>query len=405
MLEAPCGRELESGTALPAFGITAACEDGKMKETSKKETLAGKPWFPYTVALCIAVAFYVLLTHLPAVGKALSTVGSYIAPVFLGAVLAYLMNPLFRMFQNRVFRKMRSPKLRKGLSLVLTVLLVFLFLGLLAMTVIPQLISSVTLFAGNLNGYAESLDGLLSKAGLTMPSLDYGEALQKLGSYIEDNAEQILNTTITAGRTVGNLVIGFLLAIYILGEKDMLLAGLKKLMSLLLPSRSLEGLSGFLRRSDDVLVRYLLYSLLESLIVGGINAVFMLIMGMSYAPLVSFVVGVTNLIPTFGPVIGAAIGAFVLVLVKPSHALWFLIFTVVLQILDGYVLKPKLFGNSLGVSGMWILIAIVVGGKMFGVIGMLLAIPVAAILVNAYLQYLIPWLEARKARRKEESLT
>ena len=124
---------------------------------------------------------------------------------------------------------------------------------------------------------------------------------------------------------------------------------------------------------------------------------------MQFAGLVSVVVGATNLIPTFGPVIGGAIGAFVLLLVKPMHALAFLIFTVVLQTLDGYIIKPKLFGNSLGVSGLLILVSIVVMGNIFGVVGILLSIPVAAILDFIYRDAFLPWLEERGERRQRLS--
>ena len=124
----------------------------------------------------------------------------------------------------------------------------------------------------------------------------------------------------------------------------------------------------------------------------------MLVVGMPYVGLVSFVVAITNLIPTFGPIVGGVIGAFALVLVKPWYALAFLVFTLVLQTLDGYVLKPRLFGSSLGVSGLWILIGVIVGGRIFGVIGILLAIPGVAILDFIYRDYLLPWLEKRRRR-------
>jgi predicted PurR-regulated permease PerM len=131
----------------------------------------------------------------------------------------------------------------------------------------------------------------------------------------------------------------------------------------------------------------------------------MMIAGMPFVSLISVIVGVTNLMPTFGPMIGAAIGAFILVLVEPMHALAFLIFTLVLQLLDGYILKPKLFGGSLGVPAAWILISIVVGGKLFGVVGIVLAIPFSAIVVFVFEELLMPLLLSRKARNeKAESL-
>ena len=123
----------------------------------------------------------------------------------------------------------------------------------------------------------------------------------------------------------------------------------------------------------------------------------MSIAGIPYSVLISLVVGVTNLAPTFGPIVGAIIGGFVLVLVNPLHALWFIIFTIILQTIDGYVLKPKLFGGSLGVPGVWILISIIVGGRILGVTGILLAIPFAAIVDFIYHDLIF-----QEARRRED---
>ena len=131
------------------------------------------------------------------------------------------------------------------------------------------------------------------------------------------------------------------------------------------------------------------------MIVGIVNAIFMTIVGLPYVGLVSVLVAITNIIPTFGPAIGAIIGGFLLLLVEPWYAVAFLIFTAVLQLIDGYIIKPKLFGDSLGVSGLWILIGIVAGGKMFGIIGILLAIPMVAILDMIYHKFLLPFLENR----------
>lgn len=119
----------------------------------------------------------------------------------------------------------------------------------------------------------------------------------------------------------------------------------------------------------------------------------MAITGMQYVGLISFVVALTNLVPTFGPMVGLVIGGFVLLIVNPVHALMLVIITLILQFCDGYIIKPRLFGNSLGVSGLWILIGVIVGGNMFGVIGILLAVPCVAIMVLIYETYLLPELE------------
>ena len=154
----------------------------------------------------------------------------------------------------------------------------------------------------------------------------------------------------------------------------------------------------FILRCDTILVNYIVQSLLDGLIVGVVNAIFMAFCRMPYIGLISVVVGITNLIPNFGPIIGAVIGGFILLLVNPMQALMFLVFTLVLQFVDGYILKPKLFSNSLGVSGLLILISTIVLGNMFGILGILLSIPAAAVLSFAYNDYFVPWKEKRNNR-------
>jgi predicted PurR-regulated permease PerM len=139
----------------------------------------------------------------------------------------------------------------------------------------------------------------------------------------------------------------------------------------------------------------MVFDISDGIIVGFANFFFFLIMDMPYNILISVVVGITNLAPTFGPIVGGLIGAFILLLVNPWQALWFILFTLVLQTIDGYILKPKLFGNSFGVSSIWILITIIVGGRMFGVWGILLAIPFAAIADYFYRDVIWKKLEKR----------
>ena len=149
-------------------------------------------------------------------------------------------------------------------------------------------------------------------------------------------------------------------------------------------------------------IQYIGCSLLDGFIIGTVNAVFMLIFRMDNITLISVIVGVTNLLPTFGPIIGAIIGAFFLVITNPMDALIFIIFSVILQAIDGYVIKPKLFSSSLGLSPVLSLIAIILGGKMFGFIGILLSIPVTAVLVMIYNEQLLPLLQKRTAKKESK---
>lgn len=366
-----------------------------------REKLSDKKWYPYAAAACIAVALYVALVHMSSIISALRTFLGYFRALFLGAILAYVMNPLAALYQRRVFRGVRKDRLRWLLSITLTVLTLILFIAFMLGTLIPQLVDSVKMLLDNMDGYLVSLQKFAEQLGVA-DTLKLDQALgssasviSKVTAYLMENVNSIVRSSAAAGKGVVNAVIALILSVYLLASKNTLKQGALRLLRALLPKKRYDGIVVFFSRCDKILVRYIVFTLLDALIVGVANAIFMACCGMQYIGLVSLVVAVTNLIPTFGPLIGGVIGGFILLLVNPIDALIFVIFTLVLQFLDGYVIKPKLFGNSLGVSGLLILAMVVVCGNMFGIPGILLAIPLAAILDFVYQEELLPALERR----------
>lgn len=367
--------------------------------------LREQKWFANAVAACIAVTLYVLLTHLDTVGDALSTFIGYFRAVILGCVLAYLMNPLAMWYHRHIQKRIKKEALCWTISTVLALVSVLLILCALLGVLIPQLAESVWTLADNFDDYAASLQNLMDSSGIELPkwilnpdqlSSMSDNIMKTIHGFVADNASRVLSATASAGKGIFTWMIAFILSVYLLLAKSSAKAGVSRLLKAILRSKRAGKVEDFFRRCDSILVSFVVDSLLESLIVGTLNCVFMLICGMQYAGLISVVVGATNLIPTFGPIIGGIVGAFVLLLVNPVHAGVFILFTFALQFVDGYVVKPKLFGNSLGVSGLLILIAGIVGGNMFGFIGVLLAIPGAAILNFIYHDYLLPMLERRQ---------
>ena len=140
-----------------------------------------------------------------------------------------------------------------------------------------------------------------------------------------------------------------------------------------------------------------------ALIVGVLNYIFMLILGMPYALVTSVVVGIANLVPTFGPIVGGVVGALIQLLANPINALWFIIFTIALQTFDGYWIKPRMFGEFLNVPGVLILISIVVFGRLIGIVGVFLAIPLAAIMIYLFNEFALPRMEARKEHKQKDA--
>ena len=362
-----------------------------------------KNWFPYTVALCLAVVLFVFLTHLSSVANAMGIFIGYFNPLFLGCILAYLMNPLAKLFKRTAFKRLHNEKLGWGLSIAMTIAVFLFVIQFLLGTLVPQLIDSITMLLENMDGYLAALNSLVEHLGisdvlnldeLVMPS---GDILSSVITFLKENTAKILNISTAAGRTLVNWLISAVLSIYLLAAKENLKSGAFRILHALVSDKRCEKVVTFFTRCDTILSRYIVFSLLDAVIVGCANAVFMTCLGMQYVGLVSLIVGVTNLIPTFGPVIGYVLGGFILLLVNPLHAVIFVVFSFILQLLDGYVIKPKLFGNSLGVSGLLILTAVIVCGNMFGILGMLLAIPLAAIVDFICREEILPALERRKA--------
>ena len=356
--------------------------------------------------ICIGVAFYVLLSNLGAVLKALGTFLGFFKPVFLGAVIAYAISPLTKFFYHRVFRKMKVGKARWCLSVAVSVALMLLAVALLLGTLIPQLLQSLIMLAENIDDYTRSLivwlEGNKLSSVVDTASLETvsENALESISAFVKDNASSLLSAAAASGKNVLTGLIALILAVYFLVDTRRVLINIRRFFTLILPRGAAEVFLDFILRCDTILVSYIVQSIIDALIVGTVNAVFMVICRMPYIGLVSVIVGVTNLIPNFGPIIGGAIGAFVILLVDPMQALMFAGFTLLLQLVDGYILKPKLFSNSLGVSGLLILISTIVLGNMFGIPGILVSITTAAVLSFIYNDYFVPWKEEKRRRSR-----
>lgn len=368
-----------------------------------------KKWVAYTIATCSAVVLYLALVNIGKFFAFLGMLMDFFMPVILGLVLAMILNPIFMFFQKTILKKINKEMLRRGISMVLTSIVVLAIMVLLVMSIIPSIVNSIISIGSNWKTYEESLYVLsvsirtyadmfgLDVSGFTEMG---SEIVRWVADYIANNFSQIVDMSYSIGVGVFNAVVGFIIAIYFLMDKDRLKDSSRSLFKALLPEKPYVDVHDFSRKCYSILVRYIGASLLDALIIGVANSIFMMITGMPYVLLVSFIVAVTNLAPTFGPIVGCAIGSFVLLLVNPWYVLWFVIFTLILQTIDGYVIKPKLYGNTFGVPAVWILIMIIVGGRIFGFWGIMLAIPATAVFAYIFETFISDMI-ARKNEMKE----
>ena len=371
---------------------------------------AKKKWVSYTIATCSAVVLYIILSNIGSIAEGFGSIYTFVKPVVTGMIIAYVFNPVANLFDRKVFKKIKNEGTRWKLSVAVTLILIILAVTLLFVALIPQLISSISTFISNVGGYVETLQkalrGLENTSAKGLFGFDLGKIanigdtiLAKISSYFSENMKDVVNTSANFGKGVFDIAISFILAIYLLLDKTRLLKAVKRLLSLLMKPENYRATGEFIKRCNNIIIRYISFDIIDGIIVGIVNFIVMAIIGIPYSVLISVIAGVTNLAPTFGPIVGAAIGAFILILVQPWFCVAFLIITIVLQTVDGYILKPKLFGESLGVSPLMILIAIILGGRLFGVAGILLAIPFAAILDFVYRDFVLKKLEEKHNSR------
>ena len=371
----------------------------------------GKHWRAIVSAGCAIALFYAFITHINLFGRGLAALWNICLPVILGLVIAYIFNPLVKLLMRTLLVRMRRRDLARVLSVIISMALFVILLVLLLFYLIPQLIDSVITFVHNLNGYVDSLQALLNTLSGTVSSSGFdisqmvstgNDLLDRLVSLVPSNFDDLIKTSTQVGSNLLMWIVAFIMSIYFLIDKESLQKGVKHLNSLLFSKKAYAGIEAFWGRCNYILVRYIVCELVDALFVGVSNFIFMLIAGMPYGVLISVVVGVTNLAPTFGPIIGGAIGAFILLLINPWYALWFLIFTVILQTIDGYIVKPKFYGSALSVPSILVLASIVIFGRMLGVVGILLAIPIAAIIHFLYQEGFIPWLKRWREKKDAE---
>ena len=363
--------------------------------------LSDKKWYNAAVVVCIGVVLFVVLTRLDTVLRLLGTFIGYFKTVIVGAVIAYTMSPLVKFFYYRVFKSMKVGKGRWCLSVAVSFVLMLGILLVLTGMLIPQLVQSLAMLSNNFDNYASTLIQLIEASPLNtliaQEQLDVlsQNAIGAISNFVRENAQNIIGIAADSGKGIVGFVIAMILAVYLLIDVKRILTAIREFFQLTLSKESFERLLDFVLRCDTILVDYIVQSVIESVIISAITAIFMAFMRMPYIGLISVVAGVTNLIPNFGPVIGYVVGGFILLLIDPVMAVAYVIFSIILQVVDGYILKPRIFADSMGVSGVVILAATIVFGNMFGLVGILLAIPFAAVLSFVYRDYYVPWRKAR----------
>lgn len=369
-------------------------------------------WMGLTISLCIVVVFYMVVSNIGSMKDFFNSFFAITSTVIIGAVIAYTANPFACFIYKRIEGKFNDNHKNRAwvLSAVISLTSMLLLVVGLLVLIAPRLIENITAFARGLTGYISSLKDLvinseldekykLSILGFIEEQTDITSLISKFFGENEITAGWVLSFSAGIGSKVFGFLIGIILAYYFICAKKKLIDTLGEFFYLVIPTKHYSDWSNVCNRLNKIFSRFIVCELVDALIVGIVNAIFMFATGMPYAVFCSVVVALTNLAPTFGPFVGAFIGAVILLLAKPDSVIIWLIFTLALQLIDGYVIKPRLFGSALNVPPFLVLVFLVVGGKIWGVPGVLLAIPLAAILTYIYSEIVVPYLKDRKATK------
>ena len=340
-------------------------------------------WF-CVVGACIA--FYLLLNNL---GYFLGRIGIFInilSPFAGGIVIAYILDPMVKFFYTRLFKEKKGTR---GFAILLAYAVAILLLMLLAWLVVPQIVNSIGMLFTNFPSYIQGVQEMLlyvqSEYGIDLQQatkmLDDSEAMVKEIYAMATNAMPQIVASI--GSVASNFVAIFTsiaASIYMLADKDHLLHQLRTLAHAFLPEKVASNTLRICHYANVNFTGFFVGKIIDSAIIGVITFVAMTILRLDFAVLISVFIGITNIIPVFGPFIGAIPSVFILLLIDPLQAVIFCVLILIIQQVDGNFIGPKILGSSIGISALWILFSIVVGGDLFGIVGMVVGVPVFATL-------------------------
>lgn len=344
----------------------------------------------FTISGIFVVSFYLLVSNVEPLYEVLTGIFVALAPFIYGIAIAFLLNPMRKIIEYSWLSKTSlKPKVKKTIacfsSLLIGLVLLFIFFSIL----IPQLILSIQTFMSSFEGYVDSARDLFERNAIIgdellntlNPFID--RAVNVLGDWATNLAKSlnaILAYSVIFARGVMNFFIGMIIALYILLDEINLKRQTKKVLYALLPKKTTENILSTMRLTISTFNSFVAGKAVDSLIIGILCYIILSFMNMPYTPLISVVVGVTNMIPVFGPFLGAVPSILILLLVDPFKAVEFGIFILILQQIDGNIIGPRILGGAVGLPTLYVMFAIIVGGAMFGVVGMFIGVPVFSVI-------------------------
>ena len=378
-----------------------------------------KKYTTIAVYACLVIVFGVVCIaaalNIGAIWGGFRSVMKILNPVFYGFVIAFLINPVYRFFERKVFKFIKPEKtqdvLRRVLSLISAYLVVFFAITVFILIVMPQIVESCLDLESRMSSYVASVQTLVDKTvgavtnedGLFAWLFQYVDVKEMSNSIKDAIAElsmslvgaipYVTDTVYRLLSVVKDSLIGLVISIYFLYSRDKLCAQIKKVTYAVFKKEKGDSIVHVTRFTGYKFESFIVGKIIDSIIIGILTFFVLVIFGIPYPALIAVIVGVTNVIPFFGPFIGAIPSAFIIFIAEPVKALWFVLIILIIQQLDGNVIGPAILGDRTGLSALWIIISILVMGGVLGVAGWVIGVPLFAVVYTFFAAFINKVLE------------
>lgn len=359
----------------------------------------------YSASLIIAILFFTILNRFKDIKRAIQFIMTILSPFLLGIGIAFILNNPEKWVENKL---LKNVPLQKNHKRILATLIVFVFaIGFLILffsIIIPNTVDSIRQFSTNIAIYSDTLISYtkdfayrmnISEKQVEQMLINF-DITKKITSVVTESIPKIASYSYSFVKGFINLILAFVSAFYILLDRETLVKGIKKLNYSLFDKNFANYLTLWTNDAKTVFEQYIVGNIIDSFIVGVLCYVVILFLKIPYTNMIALIVGVTNVIPVFGPFLGAIPVIIILCLIDPLSALIFAIVIFIIQQIDGNIIKPIVLGDKLGMSGFWILFSVTVGGALFGVVGMFLGVPIFALIYAGIHDYITVRLKHKK---------
>ncbi len=363
-----------------------------------------------TGILTFCILLYCALQNTAAVKGGIGTVMSYLNPFIVGGAIAFIINVPMRFIERHLFPKAKKlDKLRRPLALILALLAIAAIIVLVCIIVIPQIADTVSTLTVNIPQYMDNAKAYVNKTLEKYPELqeefqsytgkiNWQSVITSVTGWVSNGVVSTINVAGSAISGIVSAVVGFVFAIYILLQKERLGRQVRMIAYSLLPEKAADKFFKISNMTSDTFSKFLSGQCLEACILGSMFAIVLAVFRMPYVALISVLIAFTALIPIVGAFIGCVIGAFLIFMISPVKAVWFVVIFLVLQQIEGNFIYPKVVGSSVGLPAIWVLAVVTVGGKLMGVIGMLVMIPLSSVLYAIFREFIYNKLKTKTER-------